>query len=113
MFDSYTFPALVPTIDKSCKELSKVTISNWIKNVCSANCSSENAQLHTVHAHGVRALAASWALRPGFSLEDNMRACTWRNHTTFTRFYLKDSIYNDTGYIRLPAFVAAQSLINL
>ena len=98
------------------KELSKATFSNWIKECikyCLFDGSNENAQVNAVRTHDVRGLAASWSLAGGFSLIDIMRACTWKSHLTFTRFYLKDAVQNDLGEHRLGAFVAAQSVIKL
>ena len=60
----------VPLIETG-RELSKASLSNWIKNCISfvlSNCSTENAQVHKIRASDVRAMAASWALIGGFSM---------------------------------------------
>ena len=108
--------ALFVPLKDTGRELSKSSFSNWIKECvkfCLANCSNENAQVHSVRAHDVRGLAASWCLAGGFSLLDIMRACTWKSHLTFTRFYLKDSVKNDLGDHRLGPFIAAQSMVQI
>ena len=109
------YSALFVPLRDTGRELSKASFSNWIKECikyCISNCSTENAQVHSVRAHDVRALAASWSLAGGYSLNDIMRACTWKNHLTFTRFYLKDSVQNDLGEHRLGSFIAAQSVVH-
>ena len=103
----------VPLIETG-RELSKASLANWIKNCIKyilSNCTTENAQVHSVRAHDVRAMAASWSLKGGYSLQEIMAACTWRNPTTFSRFYLKDSLESLSGDHRLAPFVAAQSVI--
>ena len=103
----------VPLIETK-KELSKASLSNWIKRCIEyilSNCSTDNAQEFKVKAHDVRSLAASWSLKGCFSIDEIMQACTWKNHSTFTRFYFKDALENDQGESRLAPFVAAQSII--
>ena len=105
----------VPLIDTK-GELAKSSLSRWIKDCitfCLQSCSTENAEFHHIRAHDVRALASTWCLRGGVPLHDIMNACTWRNHTTFTKFYLKDSsISNNKGSFRLGPVVAAQSIVS-
>lgn len=97
-------------------ELSKATLSNWIKECitfCLRNCSEETAKAQYTKAHQVRALASSWALKGGVPLQDILHACTWRNHTTFTKFYLKDCMSDEMGTHSIGPFVAAQSVVQL
>lgn len=98
------------------KELAKAILSNWIKDwICHilTNCSTENVQVHRIKTYDVRSLAASWTLQGGFPLQDFLQACALRNHSTFTRFYLKDSIESLMGEHRLSPFIEVQSLVQL
>ena len=111
---TFKYKALFVPLKDTGRELCKATFSNWIKNCVRhilSNCSTENAQLHYVRAHDIRSMGASWCLKSGYALKDIMRACTWRNHLTFTRFYLKDSVENLVGEHRLGYFVAAQAIV--
>ena len=98
-------------------DISAQTISNWIKNLIHyilSNCSTENASLHSIRAHDVRAQAASWSFRGGVPLLDIMKACTWKNHSTFTSFYFRDvSLQNMEGIFSLGDIVAAQQIVSL
>ena len=63
--------ALFVTLIETGRELSKASLSIWIKNCISfvlSNCSTENAQVHKIRASDIRAMAASWALIGGFSM---------------------------------------------
>ena len=108
--------ALFVPLRETGRELSKATLSNWIKNCIVfilSNCSTENAQVHSVRTHDFRSLAASWSLKGGVPLQNIMQTCTWRNSTTFTSFYLKDTIENATGDHFMAPFVAAQSIVSM
>ena len=75
------------------QDISKNTISGWIKKaiILAYNSSSEEQRtLVGVKAHDVRGMAASLALMKNTSIDAVLEACTWKSHTTFTRFYLKD-----------------------
>ena len=93
------------------------TISNWIKDLILftlKNCSTDNASLHGVKAHDVRAQAPSWSFRGGVPLLDIMGSCTWKNHSTFTSFYFRDvSLKNLEDSYRLGDIVAAQRVVSL
>jgi integrase len=78
---------------KEDQEIHMNTISGWIKKtilMAYESASEEDLQFSQVKAHQVRAMASSWALYSNASMEDIMTACSWRNASTFTRFYLKD-----------------------
>ena len=78
-------------------DIAAQTISNWIKDLIQftlKNCSTENASLHGVKAHDVRAQAASWSFKGGIPLLDIMRSCTWKSHSTFTSFYFRNVALN-------------------
>ena len=73
------------------KDISPATISSWIKQtviLCYELSDQEALALHQVRAHDVRAFAASKAFQSGVSLEQ-ISACHWKSHITFTQFYLE------------------------
>ena len=98
-------------------DIAAQTISNWIKDIIHftlKNCSTENASLHGVKAHDVRAQAASWSFKGGIPLLDIMRSCTWKSHSTFTSFYFRNvALKNLKDTYRLGDIVAAQRVVSL
>ena len=98
-------------------DIAAQTISNWIKDLIHftlKNCSTDNASLHGVRAHDVRAQAASWSFRGGIPLLDIMRSCMWKSHSTFTSFYFRNvALKNLEDTYRLGDIVAAQCVVSL
>ena len=97
------------------KDIVPATISSWIKQtvILCYQLSDEEAQtLHQVRAHDVRAFAASRAFQGGVSLDQNLSACRWKAHNTFTQFYLKDLAWADSERFHLGPIVAAQQVHN-
>ena len=79
------------------KKLSPNTISGWIKRCIVtayevAGSVEALRRLHSVRAHEVRALSASWDTLKNVAVADIVAACRWRAHTTFTSFYLRDMV---------------------
>ena len=97
-------------------EISKPTISNWIKETivtCYKLANNTQLEFTNVKAHQVRALAASFAFYHKVPLQEVLQAGTWRSHNTFVSFYLQDlSEENQEGY-RLGPIIAGQSVVNI
>jgi hypothetical protein len=92
------------------KDICRNTISGWIKKVillAYSKASPEVQQIHRVRAHEVRAMAASWAFLKNVSLDAILQACSWRSHTTFTSFYMKDLTRIQGDLLKLAPFVSA------
>ena len=93
------------------KDISPATISSWIKQtviLCYELSDQESLALHQVKAH-VRAFATSKAFQSGVSLEQ-ISACHWKSHNTFTQFYLKDVAWADSELFHLGPVVAARQI---
>ena len=93
------------------KDISKATISWWLKStiiLCYEQAARELRHLHRVKAHQVRGMAASWALHQNAPIEKIMMACSWKSHTTFTSFYLRDLSSIRGEMFRLGPIVSAQ-----
>ena len=91
-------------------DICKNTVSSWLKKtICLAyeKSTSEDRQVVGVRAHDIRAMASSWALLKNASLDDILEACSWKSHTTFTKFYLKDLSQIQGEMLRLGPVVAA------
>ena len=74
------------------------TISGWIRErflECYTNFHTPLLESHKVKAHQVRSMATSLAFHRQASMEQILRTGTWRCHSTFTDFYIKDlSLYS-------------------
>lgn len=77
------------------REIAAATISRWIVETIrlsynTLKTSSDLRALANISAHEVRALATSWANYRGVALQEVVSAACWSNHSTFSRFYLRD-----------------------
>ena len=78
-------------------KLSPNAISSWLKQ-CIRLAYEVGGQdealrrLHSIHAHEIRALSASWDALKNVAVAEIMVACRWRSHNTFTSFYLRDLV---------------------
>ena len=59
------------------------------------------------NAHSIRGIATSSAFFKNWSLASVLEAASWRSHTVFTSFYLKDVQYIFENVHSLGPFVAA------
>ena len=96
------------------QDIAKNTISGWIKKaiVLAYNSSSEEQRtVAGVKAHDVRGVAASLALLRNVSIDAILEACSWRSHSTFTWFYLRDlSRIQEKMLVLGPVVAALQSV---
>ena len=71
----------------------KQTISSWavrlIKDVY-ASATDTDLRITGVKAHEIRAISTSLALQATHALSSVIATATWKSHSTFTSFYLKD-----------------------
>jgi integrase len=153
VLDSFTIPALVPSLSPSLSEertlcpvralkyylgrtkdmrlgkkllfvshakqhktdICKNTISGWVRSLivkAHEDVPDTFQSLVTPRTHEVRALAASLAFRGNIDVEEMLQACSWKNHSTFSSFYLRD-VSHVQGQLRvLGPIVAAQAVIN-
>ena len=97
------------------KDISRITISQWIKHTihtCYQSSDMTDQQVTQVRAHDVRTMAASLAFKGGVSLEQVLSSCYWRSHNTFTNFYLKDICWENDDIFKLGPIVSAQHIVN-
>ena len=91
--------------------VSKNTISAWITSVVRRAYLHQHGELQALHrvtAHEVRAIATSWHFHHTMSLQNVMKAASWRSHSTFSSFYLRDVSMFADGLLQLGPIVAAQ-----
>jgi hypothetical protein len=87
------------------------TLSKWIKDtvhICYARATDGNRAHAQIRAHDLRGFATTWAFRNNVKLLDILKAGTWKRHTTFTDFYLKDLTSLQEGLRSLGTLSVAQ-----
>lgn len=102
-------------------DLSRASISRWLKSLIRSaymalgrvgkNLPNQESRPRSVRAHEIRAWAATMASKTT-PLTEVMKAAYWKTSTVFIRHYLRDvSRRSECGKQRLPAMVAAQSVV--
>ena len=96
------------------RAISKNAISFFLREAISKALSSELDPGPSVQprAHSVRGMAASTAFSRNFPLASILEAATWKSHTVFTSFYLKDVSFSHGNGFGLGPFIAAQAVCN-
>ena len=92
------------------EEISRPTISRWLKStiiVCYEAADGDTRRVHKVKAHQVRAMATSWAFHRNASMEKILLAGSWKSHTTFTSYYLRNLSVIRDQMLQLGPVVAA------
>lgn len=106
------FVSLFPNAKKN---VGKNTLSRWIRRVIRQaylDSSPDELKELKVSAHEVRAISTSLAFLHNSSLQDVMLAASWRGHSTFSTFYLRDVTHHYGELSALGPVVAAQSILN-
>ena len=83
---------LFVTAGRSKKEISKTTVSFWLRKTISRayELSWTALPVPAPRARETRGIAPSILFRKNFAVDQVLKAGTWRRHTTFTRHYLRD-----------------------
>ena len=94
------------------KDISKTSISRWLREVIKRAYASSNLETNSARAHEIRAWAASTAFAQSWSLKDVLAAAYWRSESPFINFYLRDvSLRREDGTRGVSSFVAAQQVV--
>ncbi len=95
------------------KDISKATLSSWVKEVIKTahtQATDTDARLHKVSAHELRAITTSTLFKHTHNLSSVMGTACWRNHNTFSQFYLREvTLTNDIK--SLGPIIAGQEVI--
>ena len=104
---------LFVTAGRSKKEISKTTVSFWLrKTISHAYELSGTAQpVPAPRARETHGIAPSLLFKKNFAVDQVLKAGTWRRHTTFTRHYLRDLAQRSLDTFHLGPVVAAQALV--
>ena len=95
------------------KEISKNTVSFWLRRVISLAYQLSGKPLPTSSplARETRGIAPSLLFKKNYAVSQVLKAGTWRRHTTFTRHYLRDLSHKSLGTFHLGPMVGAQATV--
>ena len=96
-------------------DISKNTISGWIRSLLHlvyTNANKDAAALCGRTTHAIRSMASSLAFSGQVDLDDILKSCSWKSHTTFSDFYLKDMSQVRGDLLTLGPVVAAQRVVS-
>ena len=104
---------LFVTTGRSKKEISKTTVSFWLRKMisCAYELFGTALPVPAPQARETRGIAPSILSRKNFAVDQVLKAGTWRRHTTFTRHYLRDIAHKSLDTFHLGPVVAAQSVV--
>ena len=104
---------LFVTAGRSKKEISKTTVSFWLRKTISRayELSGTALSVPAPRARETRGIAPSILFRKNFAVDQVLKAGTWGRHTTFTRHYLRDIAHKSLDTFHLGPVVAAQSVV--
>ena len=98
---------------RSKKEISKTTVSSWLRKTISRayELSGMAQPVLAPRARETRGIAPSLLFKKNFTVDQVLKAGTWRRHTTFTRHYLRDLAHRSLDTFHLGPVVGAQALV--
>ena len=104
---------LFVTAGRSKKEISKTIVSFWLrKTISRAYQLSGLAQpVSAPRARETHGIAPSLLFKKNFAVDQELKAGTWRRHTTFTRHYLRDIAHRSLDTFHLGPVMASQALV--
>ena len=94
------------------KDITRITISQWIKQTIHTCYQCSDVMDQQVRAHDVRAMAALLAFKGGVSLEQVLSSSYWKSHNYFRNFYLKDICWENDNIFMLGPIVSAKHVMN-
>ena len=94
------------------RQISKNAVSFFLREVISKsyNSSPDPGPSVRIGAHSIRGMATSTAFLKNFSISSILEAATWKSHSVFTTFYLRDVSFSFPQGFGLGPFVAAQAV---
>jgi hypothetical protein len=102
----------LPLISGKTDEISKQSISRWIRDTVRFAYSSANkVPPEKIRGHDTRRLSSSWTVYNQVSIESIMKACTWTHKNTFVSHYLRNMSRYSGDLYRLGPIVTSQHVV--
>ena len=104
---------LFVTAGRSKKEISKTTVSFWLRKTISRayELSGTEQPVPAPRACETHDIAPSLLFKKNFAVDQVLKEGKWRRHTTFTRHCLRDLAHRSLDTFHLGPVVAAQTLV--
>ena len=104
---------LFVTAGRSKKEISKTTVSFWLRKMISRayQLSGTKQPVPAPRVQVTHGIAPSLLFKKNFAVNQVLKAGTWRRLTTFTRHYLRDLAHRSFDTFHLGPVVVAQALV--
>ena len=101
------------TSGRTKKEISKNTVSFWLQRVISLayQLSGKALPAPSPLAWETRSIAPSLLFKKNYAVSQVLKAGTWRRHTIFTCYYLRDLSHKSLDTFHLGPMVAAQAVV--
>ena len=95
------------------KKIAKTTVSFWLRKTIlrAYELSGTVLPVPAPRARETRGIAPSILFRKNFAVDQVLKAGTWRSHTTFMRYYLRDIAHKSLDTFHLGPVVAAQAVV--
>ena len=93
------------------REINKNSISHWIRRVISRAHAEAGDPVPRPRARETRGIGPSLLFKKNFSVENVLKAGTWKRLSTFSRFYLRDLASKILDTYHLGPVVAAQAVV--
>ena len=106
-----TCERLFVSTGESKREISKNSISHWIRRVISRAYEETGGSIPRPLARETRGIGPSLLFKKNFSVENVLKAGTWKRQTTFSRFYLRDLASRTLDTYHLGPVIAAQEVV--
>ena len=104
---------LFVTAGRSKKEISKTTVSFWLRKTISRayELSGMEQPVPAPRALETHGIGLSLLFKKNFAVDQVLKAGTWRRHTTFMCYYLRDLAHRSLDTFHLGPVMAAQALV--
>ena len=104
---------LFVTAGRSKKEISKTTVSFWLRKTVSLayKLSGKDQPVPAPQARETCGIAPSLLFKKNFAVDQVLKAGMWRRHTNFTCHYLRGLAHRSLDTFHLGSVVAAQALV--
>ena len=96
-------------------DITKQSIANWVRHtikLCYALVGENHDNLGRASIHEIRAITSSVKFERNLSIASIIKSCVWKNHHTFTKYYLRNVAVLSEQLYKFPPLYVSQDTIN-
>ena len=96
-------------------DITKQSIANWVRHtikLCYALVGENSQNLGRASVHEIRAISSSIKFERNLSIASIIKSCVWKNHHTFTKYYLRNVAVLSEQLYQFPPLYVSQDTIN-